>query len=336
MLAVASMLSAGTLGISLGDRLDQTFTNIHQRPIYSDEAIADGWSKAGWKNALMDYECVPGLGIRYEKPDEALSLYYTALGQLSGIRVEFNDVNPELGKSGFFAPSPTAGQFFLNIGFRSDALDAVCVRDRIFNEPVGTGITVFSAPGLPELPMQLRQIPMTTANASKAPGWRLGACINHLGTHWLYDLKAPGEFPGLAADMHPIIPMYNPYSGALHALLFTIGNDQGDATGRRGWEPKPLPNAFMCANFCDAACDWPDAREWSTMHLFFNDDYGPLVCPADLVCHVKPGVGCCPPPSFFEVHGSHMVYAMIAGGSALLLILMYPPCMRSKTGGLLL
>ena len=88
-----------------------------------------------------------------------------------------------------------------------------------------------------------------------------------------------------------------------HQRGFFVSSDNQNAVfSTNEWEPVPLNNDMMCANFCSEECGWAShAREmWSTQHWYFGNheevvsadfDYW-MWGEGEMDCMVQ-GISCC-------------------------------------------
>jgi hypothetical protein len=61
-------------------------------------------------------------------------------------------------------------------------------------------------------------------NASQAlsQGWVPGNCIGKMGTHYAFDLAAPGRNTFNASTLVPVLPMYDAQRHTVNAILFNV------------------------------------------------------------------------------------------------------------------
>jgi len=115
----------------------------------------------------------------------------------------------------------------------------------------------------------IMDIPLDMSDAQLA-GWVEGDCIPKMGIHHAYDLAYPGSQSWNKDTLVPVLPMFDPTSGKITAVLLASSDAQriepfGD------WEG-PFPNFLFCKNWCaNTGCTFPGVMLWTTMHWFFGD-----------------------------------------------------------------
>lgn len=225
----------------------QAYTVYNPNPITVAEATSQGWTKAG--------TCIDGLGLHYEKYGSKVALYYTAGGQVSGVRVyiEYDDgVKENLVHNGFFTVD--GKRHYAEVGFRNDAGNSVCDASHQFAEPIGTSLTVS-----PENPSAVfKHIPLAAEDAT-AMAFHKGSTFDGMGTHYFYDISdRSGSLSWYASELMPLVPMYHPVTGKIQAIFVAATSRQQTIfpPSSNGWEPVPLVNAAMCQNLCDHNCAW--------------------------------------------------------------------------------
>lgn len=269
------------------DRLTSVFTKFLEQPMNVTAAIAAGWEKS--KITFDTESCKPALGIRYSlgsnepSQDHPFSLYYTAAGQISGVGVDIFNTKEVINDYWRYAG---LHQWHITVGFRSKESRTLCDRSLVFREKVGNTFVVN-----PDYGSWNYTLPMTMREAEQSGDWSRGSCFDSMGWHYFKDLAMGSSMSWDKNNVFPIVPMYHPETGDLQATFFAAPNVQQLVHGNRGWDPIPLPNVFMCKNWCDTQCHFPGVTAWSTGHWFYSD-VNTVKCPKELKCF-QDGVGCC-------------------------------------------
>jgi len=241
-------------------------------PVDTASAQQMGWNQ-------YNSTCDPMLGTRWSLdpsgPTESqpTTLFFTAGGQVSGIGVTaYGDLSQNLIDQGFWQQTGDA-TYFLSVTFRDSGMcDGSMSPDTLGqNLTVNANSIAFSVP--------------TTVEDADADSWVAGSCISTMGFHYFYDLSTPGQMSWEAANLLPVVPMFN--GSNVNAIFFASPVVQQSLLNRNMWDGLPLPDIAMCLNWCDSSCTWGDTDFWSTMHIFMND-YSTVSCPGDCSFH------CCP------------------------------------------
>jgi len=239
---------------AIGDRLLRTFGVFKQQPLTVDDATSQGWA------AFTDCN---QFGIGYAKGSgptrgDSAILYFTSGGQLSGFGSRMWGSPPESLVPDYWIPVEDAddNSYDLIIQTRdpsmvcSGATDSNLLGDRI------------SVNGVLDIPLDMSD--------AQSAGWVEGNCIPKMGIHHAYDLNTPGQNSWNASSLVPVLPMFNPATGAISAVLLASSQAQhfepvGD------WEG-PFINMLMCKNWCaNTGCTFPGVALWTTMHWLFED-----------------------------------------------------------------
>lgn len=289
-LLALSMSPGVALGSGIGDRLVRTYTKYVTLPDTMSAA-----EKAGWKPMNASKNCVPSLGVAYVLPDDdiawikagpskrhPLTLYFTPFGQSSGIAVNvFGDEKSALVERGFWRKVENThgedwGKFKLAVGFRygRDACSA-----KALPEILGDRVVLNPDTNKPFA------MPLTTSEAVKDK-YQRGSCFQSMGHHYFLDLVDGPQMSWEAANLLPVVPMYNS-NGTLNAFFFASSSVQQSMFNANWWEPVPLANPLMCKNFCNSNCTFHDTSFFSTMHVYLNDY-------ENVNCANGCKMGCCP------------------------------------------
>jgi hypothetical protein len=241
-----------------GDRLLRTFGVFKQQPLTSDDAQNAGWTMFTDGCTQFGYGYAKGAdGSGPTKSDSAI-LYFTAGGQLSGFgsRV-FGNAPDNLVDQGYFMETDSADQAFdLVISTRDPSI--MCSGDTDGNT-LGDRLSINGK----------MDIPLAMSDAQLA-GWVEGNCIPKMGIHHAFDTAYPGSQSWNKDTLVPVLPMYDPATGHINAVLLASSDAQrvepfGD------WEG-PFPNMLMCKNWCaNTGCTFPGVLFWTTMHWLFGD-----------------------------------------------------------------
>jgi len=283
----ADPVAAGLASLSrfsIGDRMVRDFNEYVSTPITTTDAKAQGWVPLG----SME-ECIGGLGVPWAESSSGADehhptiLYFTPFGQISAIGVRImGNVKQNLIDRGFFL-SGGSDEAFISVSFRSmnDSCSAVQL-----GTPLGDRLVINGGEnGIKyELPL--------TASEAEAAGWVKGACFAGMGTHYFLDLANAGSMSWKAANMVPIVTMYDMESdgatGAINAFFFASSDVQQSIfpPNRNEWDRIPLHNYLMCKNWCDSSCTFSDTSFWSTYHVYLHD-------PKTVTCHGGCTLSCC-------------------------------------------
>jgi len=268
-----SFLAAYTVDAkSIGDRLLRDYTEYSAMPITTVLAQNSGWT--------LSSTCNPDRGIKATYKGSApstsypISLYFTAAGQLAGIGVNiYGNPKSQLISAGFYEPVGSS-EYFIGVFFRNSSMMCSGIKSPL---PLGDSLIINA--GKIAWP-----IPLTTDDAL-SKNWSNGSCFYSMGYHWFYDLKTAPVMSWEAANLLPIVPMYN--NGEINAFFFTTTEVQQSLFSSNMWDGIPLLDFLMCKNWCDPDCTFEDTSTWSTMHIYLKD-YTQATCPGDCT------ISCCP------------------------------------------
>eukprot|EP01104_Vermistella_antarctica_P000956 TRINITY_DN11032_c0_g1_i1.p1 TRINITY_DN11032_c0_g1~~TRINITY_DN11032_c0_g1_i1.p1 ORF type:complete len:324 (-),score=52.94 TRINITY_DN11032_c0_g1_i1:288-1217(-) len=274
----------GFSNLSIGDMLERDYTVYTPMPTNASSALAQGWTQ--------NTTCVPGLGEVWSQTSsgptkkEPLVLYFTPYGQAAGVGVMvYGDVESNLVENGYFLP--VAGQsstYFISVSFRS-AEDSCSKQSS--SEELGDRLIINAGPG-----GIAESLPLTQAEAQTA-GWVAGACFAGMGTHYFKDLTLNGTLSWEAANLLPVVTMYDDQSANatfdINAFFFASSVVQQSIIppSANQWEPVPLPNVLMCKNFCSSDCTFHGTSFYSTLHIYLNSRR------PDVTCNGGCSIGCC-------------------------------------------
>jgi hypothetical protein len=208
--------------------------------------------------------CVFAGGPTQAKP---MVLCYTQAGQISAYGVYAFGEAPAPLVPKFWEPV-SSGVYRTMMSLRNQS--ASCSSTSESSAPLGTRLSI----------NQHFDIPLTQAEADRA-GWLMGNCIPKMGIHYSYNI-APGASHSFALDtMLPTMPMYNPATGRVAAVLYLW--DAPQQNGLIGpWEG-PFDNNLFCLNWCkNSGCAF-DGDTISSMHWLFGD-YAHVSCKANATC----------------------------------------------------
>jgi len=284
-LASASIASvSGYQRLSLGDRLERDYTEYYSLPIDADSAKAAGW-------VPLNTTCEAPLGVTWAQSSKGATesqpilLYFTPGGQITGAGALYRGSYPDnLVNNGYLQPVPgndDGSEWFVTVTFRSP--EDVCSSGSLAL-PLGDRL-VLNANTIAQ------EIPLTPQEAGAA-GWVAGSCFSGMGTHWFLDVSQNGSMSWEAANLFPIVTMYNEETptatGTINAFFFASSIVQQSLLppSTNEWEPIPLPNILMCKNFCDSSCHFSDTSFYSTLHLYMNDRTA-------VSCNGGCTIGCC-------------------------------------------
>jgi len=257
---------------SIGDRLLRDYTSYISMPITTASAQSSGW--------MLSSTCNPDRGIKATYKGSAptsstpISLFFTAAGQLAGIGVNiYGNPKSQLISAGFYEPVGSE-EYFIGVFFRNSS--AMC-SGTASDLPLGDSLIINAGKIAWPIPI--------TINDAMEKNWSNGSCFFSMGYHWFYDLKTAPVMSWEAANLLPIVPMYN--NGEINAFFFTTTEVQQGLFSSNWWDGIPLINFLMCKNWCDSECTFEDTFTWSTMHIYLKD-YTQATCPDDCT------ISCCP------------------------------------------
>lgn len=193
---------------------------------------------------------------------------------MSGISVDIFGASPPAPYARYVTVV-SSNQYRLELAFRDCARTGTCCSSSLkYVEPIGTGVLLAPSSTTPFT------IPLNENNA-KASNFTRGACIQHMGRHWEYDVSSAPVMSWDAYNLLPVVPMYDVNKGTITAVFFAALQRQQTALppSDNQWDIIPITNDLMCKNFCSSQCSWKnhDFSFWSTLHLWFVD-YQPLAC----------------------------------------------------------
>jgi len=239
-----------------GDRLLRTFGVFKDQPLTSADAESQGFSVFTDGCTQFGYGYAKG-SSGPSKGDSAI-LYYTEGGQLTGFGSRmFGNAPDNLVDQGFWIDTGSADQAYDLILITRDP-SMICSGDTDDNV-LGDRLLIN---GNVEIPLSM--------DDAQAAGWVEGNCIPKMGVHHAFDLDYPGSQSWNYASLVPVLPMYNPQTRQVSAVLLASSDAQriepfGD------WEG-PFINALMCKNWCaNTGCTFPGVMLWTTMHWLFED-----------------------------------------------------------------
>jgi hypothetical protein len=261
-------------GWPLGTRLDRQYTGYVSQPTTTAAAREGGWLP------MYEGKCHEALGSPWiynaEEPGRFNSahpviLYFSAAGQISGIAAaidENKDPDPDkiwlrtMQSRGYVSEEMLPGNLYtITVGLRESS--SLCDARTTFSEVLGTTVLLNPMSAKASL-----RIPLSRQEADSL-GYRRGSCFNGMGFHHFLDWKAQnGSMTWKAANLVPVVPMFNPVNGSINAIFFASAIVQQTVfpPSSNDWEPVPLPNALMCGNFCDKdECTFAGTKAWSTM-----------------------------------------------------------------------
>jgi len=269
--ALASAKDASYPAMSIGDRLVRDYTKYYPMPITLDEANNSSW-------VPLTGECDDILGIAYTQTGGAVvvnpvTLFFTSGGQVSGIGVNLYGTPPQnLIDLGFWQYLSNE-IYFLSITFRSSGL----CDGSTSSEPLGDQMVINANTSSPVA------LPLTESEAI-AGSWTKGSCFSTMGWHYFYDLASAPVMSWQAANLLPIVPMYN--NGVINAFFFASPVVQQSLLNAHWWDPIALLDILMCKNWCDSSCTWIDTSIWSTFHVYLNDQ-------SEVTCPDGCSIACC-------------------------------------------
>jgi len=242
---------------TLGDRLLRTFLVFKNQPLTQSDAVSQGFVQFTSGCTQFGYGYGKSSGGP-SKGDSAI-LYFSAGGQLAGFGSRMWGSAPAaLIQQGYWmATNVGDGSYDLILTTRDPA--TICTGATDTANVVGDRLLINGQMSIP-----------LVMSAAQQAGWVEGNCINKMGVHHAYDLNAPSQQTWNASSLVPVLPMYNPVSGHITAVLLASTDAQrvepfGD------WEG-PFINALMCKNWCaNTGCTFPGVTFWTTMHWLFED-----------------------------------------------------------------
>jgi len=242
---------------AFGDRLLRTYFLFSPQPTTMNDAIAQGWNN-------VSSGCDPNYGIRFSNPYgishyNPTFLHFTSAGQLAGFGIRvWGDVPSQLLDAGLWNPAPdVSGANDIYLSTRASGL--MCSGRTDATQVVGDRLLINGI-----FPIQLN------STSAKSNGWVEGRCLYQMGSHYAYDLNAPGNQTWNPTSLVPVLPMYSPSTGNINAILFNVWNLQW--TEPLGVFEGPFPNGLFCANWCkDTGCTFEGVSVWSTLHWHFVD-----------------------------------------------------------------
>jgi len=239
-----------------GDRLLRTYFLFMEQPLTMRDAISQGWTN-------MSSGCDKRFGYQFANPDGIYStsptmLYYTAAGQLSGFGVRvWGKVPDTLLESGLWYPTNDPNAFDIFITTRSPSL--FCSGETDEKQVLGDRLNING-----HFPIPLNM------TAAQATGWVEGNCIYQMGIHHAYDVRYPGRQSWDATSLVPVLPMYEPSTKKINAILFNVWVYQW--TEPIGVFEGPFTSSLFCNNWCaDSGCKFDQVTVWSTLHWHFVD-----------------------------------------------------------------
>jgi hypothetical protein len=275
-----------------------TGPGIFANPVTTAATEGTEWTK------VADEPCNPQLGEAYRKnggnrtSKSPATLYFTPAvgdtpGVLSGISVDYYGyVEKNLVGSYFGDEQTAAGGTFrtLSLALRDynkyDLCDTTAPLENIGLDKVTVAPNLIA-----------ENIPINEHDEELQTGWEEGSCMFGMGTHWAKDVVGGNHMTYEAANMVPLVPMYNFETGDLQAVFFyatdtkqTFPVDkctydfknptQPCAKGELNeWDNNPglvQPNTgvfYACSNFCREDCNFTGSptEQYTTMHFMFTD-----------------------------------------------------------------
>jgi len=250
---------SSTLGGNFGDRLLRSFLVFKQQPLTSDDAQDQGFTEFTDGCTQFGYGYAKGTdGSGPTKSDSAI-LYFTAGGQLAGFGSRmWGDAPQSLIDQGYWMTTDSDEQSYDLILTTRDP-NMIC-----------SGATDGNVLGDRLVINGVMEIPLAMPDAQMA-GWVEGNCIPKMGIHHAFDLNYPSSQSWNASSLVPVMPMYNPQTGAITAVLLASTDAQRIEPLFGDWEG-PFPNALFCKNWCaNTGCTFPGVMLWTTMHWLFED-----------------------------------------------------------------
>jgi len=246
----------GASATDVGTELLRTFILFVDQPLNTSQAEYNGWTQFG--SCDDQFGNAYSLGGSYgPTPDNSPILYFDGDGQVAGFGERIFGEPPLALISRFFRPVEGQNNTYdISVMFRSGSL---CSSGDGSSYVLGNQLSINN-----NFPIEL-----TASDAANA-GWLMGDCIPKMGTHYSYDLNAPGSSTWNVSSLVPVMPMYNVDTGFVSALLFWMPGLQNiEPLG--DWEGPFIPTLF-CGNWCsDSGCSWDGVIVFTTMHWFFSD-----------------------------------------------------------------
>jgi len=246
----------------IGDRLLRTAVLLKSLPLTSSDATSQGWT------SLTDCQAPYGIPFSYSADGPSKShpttIYFTSGGQIAGVAVTISGTPPQnLLDLGYWQMQPWSnGRYSVSVSFRDPAM--VCSGET-------DGLTI----GDRLVVAQIESIPLNSTGA-EAQNWFNGSCLPTMGRHWGYDLSEAPAMSWTVENLIPVLPMYNPSTGNLHAFLIETPTLQ--LTEPFGEFENNFPMPLWCLNFCSWECLNTDAITIATLHFFLHDP-NEISCP---------------------------------------------------------
>jgi hypothetical protein len=267
-------------------------------PTNTAEAADSEWSKA-------DEPCNPMLGEPWRKNGgessiaESATLYFTPEvdgepGLLSAIQVDFYGYLEENLVGSYFGDEKVGadGETYrsLTLSLRDYGEHDLCDTSAPISHKGLEKVTI--APDL-----AATNVPLLETDPELVSGWREGSCIVGMGFHWARDVVGGPDLTYEAANLMPIVPMYNSYTGVLQAVFFLATDKKqiwregcpidfvdltqpctSDITNSWDLAPglqeanNPAGGLYMCSNFC-GECQFTGSptEMYTSMHWMFGD-----------------------------------------------------------------
>jgi len=271
IVVVAVLLAAFCAAPSVhafGDRLLRTYFLFENQPLTASAAQAAYWTNV---NAAG---CDPRFGYQYSNPSgisksNPTFLFYTAAGQLAGFGIRVWGTLPApLLKAGLWIPALDGEADAYDIYLQTRSPSTLCSGAPDSN---AVGNTLNINGNFP--------IPLNMSVAEEA-GWVSGNCIYQMGIHHAYDIAQPFNQTWDASTLVPVMPMYEPTTGNINAILINIWNYQ--RTEPIGVCEGPFTSGLFCKNWCaNTNCHFDGVSIWTTLHWHFVD-------PSTISCSAAP------------------------------------------------
>lgn len=241
---------------SLGDQLFRTFGVFKPLPMNASAAVAEGWHRQG---GCGKYGVAYTTGASGATKDSSVTVYYTQGGAFAGFQNTVWGEYPSSLIGAWWVPTGADGQYTLTVSTRD--LSTVCTSA---SHAYGIGDRVLLNGHF--------DVPLNASEAART-GWVRGDCIPGMGVHWSKDLTRNGSMSWEAANLLPIMPMYDPNPGSggkINAVLFaSLDLQRVEVFG--DWEG-PFINSLMCLNWCkNTGCTFAGTHGWTTMHFLFEN-----------------------------------------------------------------
>jgi len=250
-----------------GDRLLRTYFLFANQPLTLTAATTNGWFN-------LTSQCDPNVGLKYSNPwgisrFNPTFLLYTSAGQIAGFGVRVWGSVPEtLVLNGLWiaaADEPGAYDIYL----RTRSPEILCSGQSDNSNPLGDRLEINGNLSIP-----------LTMSGAQASGWVMGNCLYEMGIHHAYDISAPGKQTWNKDTLAPVLPMYEPSSGRINAILINVGNYQN--TEPLGVFEGPFTSGLFCKNWCsNSGCTFKGVTVWTTLHWHFVD-------PSTISCNSAP------------------------------------------------